>query len=456
MNDARPIESRVPADQGLSTLGLIMQLFGTLFGVLALIAVILFAFPDVDRKTLMLVGFALSGVRSLFHARAGAQLTHGHKSLDGKISHLAGIRRYILVAVAHTIAMVAIDIFGFGAPLRLAVAVGVGLLVWPAALAVMLSLPRLSRFDGALPLAEDKGFEGLAILMSIMGACGAIEWGALLVVALLTLRDTIGDFYGVLFLIAVAALFARSYLHVTAGLAGVRETNFARSVRTGNRYAIVGIAVSAIVAGILFLVSALENIHFVAYPLVACLGWLLLAWPLIVSRVVGERQLASLADNDVHYRAPDAGLTGLGWLLIANAMMTLSVLLPDLLAGPETTGINASLLHVLERLTLVSPSSIAWNVGIVAVELWAGIELVRMGSRFRLAATLYAIVAGAWTAYHSWPQMRSFEAMRHLEPEEILAYVPLATNLVLPIATFLLVRRRTAPTAQARYRPTPS
>ena len=446
MSDESP--SNVPRDQGLSTLGLIMQLFGTLSGVLALIVLVLVLLLGADNRGLAVVACVLTAVRSRFHADAGATLSAG----------FAGIRRYVNVALAHTVAMFAIDVIGFGASLRFALAGAVGLLVWPAALAVMIRMPRFSRFDRAVPLAQDKGFEGLAVLMTIMGATSTIQWGALLLVLLLSFRDIIelGDIYTVLFFIAVAALFVRSYVHVTAGLAGVRETDFARSVRLGNRYAIVGFAVSLIVTAILVFVAIRELPELWLFALIAGACWMWLAWPLIVRKFVGERQLASLADNDVHYRAPDAGLTGLGWLLIANGMMTLSVLLPDLVAGPEATGVSSAIAHFLAKLTLVEPSSIAWNLGIVAVELWAGIELVRMSGRFRLAATVFALVAGAWTVLHSSPQMFSLEAMRQLAPDDILAYVPLATNLVLPVATLLLVRRRTVALAQASYRPGPS
>ncbi|HEY4177342.1 MAG TPA: hypothetical protein VGM90_10935 [Kofleriaceae bacterium] len=445
MTDETP--SNVPRDQGLSTLGLIMQLFGTLSGVLALALIVILAALG-DLQWWGIIAFALTAVRSKFHADAGAKLPAG----------FAGIRRYIHVALAHTVAMFAIDVIGFGGSLRLAIAGAVGLLVWPAALAVMIRMPRFSRFDAAVPLAEDKGFEGLAILMSVMGMTSAIQWGALLLVMLLSLSDIIelGDIYTIMFMIAVAALFVRSYIHVTAGLAGVRETNFARSVRLGNRYSIVGFTVALIVTGILVFFAIFELPDFLFFALIACACWMLLAWPMIVRKFVGERQLASLADNDVHHRAPDAGLTGLGWLLIANGMMTLSVLLPDLVGGSDAVGASGVMVHFLAKLTLIDPTSVTWNLGLVAIELWAGIELVRMSSRFRLAATVYALATGAWATIHSWPPTSSFHALRHLAPEDIFVYVPVATNLVVPVATLLLVRRRTAPTAQARYRPDPS
>lgn len=435
MSDDR--ESNVPADQGLSTLGLIMQLFGTLSGVLALVLGALFLSIGDENKWLIVAGFAVSAVRSYFHARAGAELKSG----------FGGIQRYIVAALVQTVVMFAIDVIGFGAPLRIALAATAGLLVWPAALSVMIRMPRFSRFATAVPLAEDKGFEGLAILMSIMGGVGAIQWGGLLLVVLLSLGDIIefGDIYAYLFVIGVIALFIRSYIHVSAGLAGVRETNFARSVRLGNRYAIVGFTVALIVTGILVFIAIFEMPDVVLFAFIAGGCWMLLAWPLIVRRFVGDRQLASLEDDGAHHRAPDAGLTGLGWLLLTNGLMTLSFLLPEIIAGPA----GASIAHYFAKLTIVEPSALAWNIGICAVELWAGIELIRMSSRYQIAAIAYALVAGAWAVLHTSPQMLSFDAMRHLAPEDVLAYVPLLTNLVLPTATILLVRRKMTPTAQA-------
>ncbi|HEY4055161.1 MAG TPA: hypothetical protein VGM39_01090 [Kofleriaceae bacterium] len=440
MSDERP--SNVPADQGLSTLGLLMQLFGTLFGVLSLALIVLFFDLGDQHPWLLLIGFGVSAARAFVHARAGAELKSG----------FAGVRRYIVVAVLHTAVIVALDLVGVGTSLRGALAGAAGLLVWPAALAVMIRMPRFSRFDAGLPLAEDKGFEGLAILMAIMGAVGAIQWGAMLIVLLFSLPDIIelGDIYAYLFFAAVTALFIRSYVHVSAGLAGVRETSFARSVKLGNRYAIVGFAVSMIVTGILVFVAIFEMPDFSLFAMIACACWMLFAWPLIVRKFVGERQLASLADDDIHHRAPDAGLTGLGWLLVANGMLTLTFLLPNILAGSGSIGAFAGITHVAAKVVLVEPSAMAWNLGICAVELWAGIELVSMSSRLRIAATAYALVAGAWAVIHTSPQMLSFETMRHLAPEDVMDYVPLATNLVLPVAALLLVRRRTVPRAEAQ------
>ena len=41
-------------------------------------------------------------------------------------------------------------------------------------------------------------------------------------------------------------------------------------------------------------------------------------------------------------------------------------------------------------------------------------------------------------------------------PEAVLGFVPLAIQLVIPVATLLLVNRTLAPTARARFRPRPA
>jgi hypothetical protein len=40
---------------------------------------------------------------------------------------------------------------------------------------------------------------------------------------------------------------------------------------------------------------------------------------------------------------------------------------------------------------------------------------------------------------------------RHFAPEMVTMFIPLAINLVVPIATLLLVTRKTAPIATARF-----
>ena len=70
--------------------------------------------------------------------------------------------------------------------------------------------------------------------------------------------------------------------------------------------------------------------------LVTGVCWMLMAWPMIIRRFFSERQFADLLAGDdapIHRRAPDAGLTGLGWLLLAHAMFGATMLIPQLVLG---------------------------------------------------------------------------------------------------------------------------
>jgi hypothetical protein len=55
----------------------------------------------------------------------------------------------------------------FHVPMKLGLGIGLGMAVWPITLGVLLALPRFRRFNGALPVSEDKGFEGASILMTV-------------------------------------------------------------------------------------------------------------------------------------------------------------------------------------------------------------------------------------------------------------------------------------------------
>ena len=72
----------------------------------------------------------------------------------------------------------------FHVPGKIVLGIAGGLAVWPLTLAVLLALPRFRRFKDDLPLTEDKGFEGASILMTVLGLCGAIGTGTVLLVLL--------------------------------------------------------------------------------------------------------------------------------------------------------------------------------------------------------------------------------------------------------------------------------
>src|SRR4029077_10419221 len=109
-----------------------------------------------------------------------------------------------------------------------------------------------------------------------------------------------------------------------------------RSVELANRYANFGIISSFCAGGAIMLFIMSIAFDLTGLAVICGLVWMLMAWPLIVRRFFADRQFADLlagAEAPVHRRAPDAGLTWLGWLLIAHAVFTASFLIPTVLMG---------------------------------------------------------------------------------------------------------------------------
>jgi hypothetical protein len=205
-------------------------------------------------------------------------------------------------------------------------------------------------------------------------------------------------------------------------------------------------------AGALLIVTMMGAPNIAVIAMVAGICWMLMAWPMIIRRFFSERQFADLMAGDgtqLHRRAPDAGLTGLGWLLVAHAFFGATILIPQLVLGSDFGG------RYTEMLSFMGPSgarSLWWSVGLTTFQLWAGYELIRMSPHSRVIATVFSVVAAALTIYIMWPL---FDQMKHLgrflNPENMMVIIPLAIQLVIPVSVLLLVNRKIAPTARARF-----
>lgn len=456
------VDPGVPADQGLSALGLLMQLGGSLFAAIATLATFMMLITSGGRggdKALVLLVLGASITRSIFHRAAGTELLYGTRSLDQTQAPLAGVKRYILVALAQSALVFLVLAAKFGAPMKLSLGIGLGFIAWPLTLAVLLQLPRFKRFQTELPVSEDKGFEAASILMVVLGTCGVLGAGAFLIVML----DAGGRMMqgpGVLILLATILLVIRSCLHVQAGLSGLRETSVDRSVELANRYANFGV-ISAFCAGgsLLLLMMAMMRGRFDPTGLIVVVGlcWMLMAWPLIIRRFFSDRQFADLMAGDqanLHRRAPDAGLTGLGWLLFAHAIMSAALLVPQLLVPPES--MTRGMGEMMAMFGGGAMRSLWWSAGLIALQAWAGFELVRMSSTHRIVGTVYAIVAIIISVYLTWPVLQAMKHIGRMGPSAVTMFIPLAIQLVIPIATLVLVNRNVAPTARARFRTPPA
>lgn len=451
---------RVPADQGLTTLGLLMQLGGTLFAAYGSLMMLFFVFLPVGRtgeKGMILLAVALSVGRSAFHRLAGTELLYGRRTLDGVASPLTSLRRYIIVGLLHSVVVALILKSQLHVAGKVAFGLGLGLAVWPAVLGVLFALPRFRRFATEIPVPEDKGFEGVSIVMTVLGLCGALGTGAFLLLMLQAGGALLSQGPGVLLLVALVMLLVRSIFHVQAGLSGLRETNLDNSVAKANRYANFGVISSFCAAGAILVISMMGAMSIVMIAMVAGVCWLLMAWPLIIRRFYGERQFADLmaGDESTHRRSPDAGLTGLGWLLIGHAALSAAMLLPELVGGQDVTSME--FLRMSSFMAPMATKSLWFNVGMVAFQGWAGYELVRMSGPSRTIAIAYSIIVGALTIWIMYPILKQVAHIgRHFAPDTVTMFIPLAINLVVPVATLLLVTRKTAPVATARFVSKPS
>jgi hypothetical protein len=436
----RPVElpdPGVPADHGLSSLGLLMQLGGNVFAALAALLAFTWLLEAADETPRLVIVFGLSIARSMVHRAAGVQLLYGEGE-TGRGDRLAGIRRYVRLALAHTIAM-ALLAAQHGAAIEQVLALAAGLAAWPLVLGVIITRPRFARYRAGLPISEDKGFEGASILMAVLGACGLFLTVGWLVVVRQHPDRLLESGPGVVVVLAGVMLAVRAVTHLRAGLAGLRHTSVDHAVERANRYANFGVITAFCAGGALMVRAMSSEFDLRVLAAVCTLVWTLLTWPLIVRRFFADRQFADLLAGDeapLHRRSPDAGLTSLGWLLVAGATILLAASLWAVADGFEVPG---------------GTRSMWWPVGVAVLEGWAGVELVQGSRVARAVATACSIVALAVSVYVLWPVVEDLHRL-DLGPA-IWLLSPLALGLILPIATLLLVRRDLSPSARARFRP---
>lgn len=455
------VDAGVPADQGLSSLGLLMQLAGNVLAAYAgMIAFsMLFAVRGSGQTLWFFLIFGACIARSLVQRWAGAQLLYGNGGLEeGKVQRMAGIHKYVVVALAQTAVVAGLLYFKLHMPGKFVLALAAGLSLWPVTLAILVRLPRFKRFSDDLPLTEDKGFEGASILMTVLGTCGLVATGTLLLILLDLPGNMLTKGPGVLVVLSLGMLVVRSVLHVQAGLSGLRETSVDRSVELANRYANFGVISSFCFGGALLLAVMSLKMNILGLVAISAACWLLMAWPLIIRRFFSDRQFADLLAGDgapLHRRAPDAGLTGLGWLLFSHAIFSASLLVIELFSGE---GSNLRAEQMLSALGGGSGfRSVWWSVGSVVLQAWAGYELIRMSPQSRVIATIFGIVGAAVTIYINLPFIEALKSMRSFfGNSDALQLAPIAMGLIIPVATLVLVNRKIAPTARARFRKQPA
>jgi hypothetical protein len=445
----------IPADHGLATLGLVMQLAArTSSALVALVTTVVVIERPHRHLGWFLFASAFCIARSQLHRLAGRDLLYVRRTDQDQIADpFEATRTYIGFAVCQAIVIGLIAAFALGASRRTGAGIAAALALWPLVLAVVLRRPQLRALRTGIPLGEDRGLEGASVLMTVLGACGALSTGAI-VLALGGLPSRhLQHGWGVMLVVVFVLLLVRSCLHIRVGLAGLREASFDRPGELAGRYASFGVVSAFCVGGVLALLAMSERLAPEAIACVVVICSLLTAWPMLVKRYINHRQFAELLAGDrvLHRRAPDAGLTGLGWLLAGHAVLIASLLIVELTVQHRGIGRPLDdLLRLAAPLGGRSVADLSLAALIVVLELAAAVTLVRMSDHRRAIATVYALVAGGVALALAWPAARVLG--RHFDLSLVIRWVPAAVQIVIPAVTLALVHRAVAPVARARYR----
>ncbi|MBL4634887.1 MAG: hypothetical protein JKY56_13530, partial [Kofleriaceae bacterium] len=223
-------------------------------------------------------------------------------------------KRYILVGIVQSI-VVFFLLKNMDMPSDVSLYLLIVLLAWPTALGVMMLLPQFKLDSQELAHPEDMGFESVAVLMTIMGIAGSLIMG-LVVYSMVSSPIMRSEVPGILAILVGGMLLVRSIFHAQAGMRGISGIDSDRAMETANRYVQFGI-VSAIITGALFLLQMLmQSVHLASLVVAFGISYLLLIWPNILRTFIGDRNFALILNEETTTRrAPDTGLTALGWLL---------------------------------------------------------------------------------------------------------------------------------------------
>ena len=80
-----------------------------------------------------------------------------------------------------------------------------------------------------------------------------------------------------------------------------------------------------------------------------------------------------------------------------------------------------------------------------------------MSAHSRIVASVFGVVGAVVTVYINWPMIEALKQARgFMGKSDTLMLGPVALALIIPVATIVLVNRKIAPTARARFRQKPA
>lgn len=440
------------ADNGLSGLGLVMQLGGMLYlGLMAFITLATFIAGRGAQGTWVVLLLGVTGiVRSSLHFSAGKGLLSGRERTELGGGPLQPTMVYIWAALAQTVLVLLVFKAKLHMPGKQLFMLTAILAAWPLTLLAVVNTRRIQAFANRIPYAEDRGFEGVAIYMLLFGIMGAIFSG-MLVILLFELPEGAKGFEWMLLLVTAALLVVRSVVHARAGARGLTSVNpYAFSDATV-KYTSWGFGTAILAGCVIFIILMKNRGDASGMMLILLASYLLFAWPLIVRTFFQERSLMGLGTDPAEAefrRSPDRGMTALGWLLLALGVVGLASALPGALFGLEgnLANMRGAELFAQGDLAAAFGRSQWWSVVVGGVQVWAAFELINMTERWKSATMIYGAIATAVTLYVCLPL---FKQLQHMGEEALrggffqaLVFGQVALSLVVPIAAILLANRR--------------
>lgn len=242
--------------------------------------------------------------------------------------------------------------------------------------------------------------------------------------------------YGALVVLVILAFAGRSIVHVIVGVQASRGLRPAAFQARTFVY-VTAAVISAGVLALLLLAVLGGGAVLVFLLLLPCLAFALLTWPLALRSFAHHAVMTDIGEGEgtvAFGPAPDRGLTAFGYLLVFYGSSTLALALAQLLllpfAGPEGLGVLAA-----------APGGELWMVPIEAgLTLWAGIELVGMSARYRVATIAFGLASLAFLALR-WPLIADAEAQSFGAPLAFSALLA-AMMVAMPVMALVLSTRR--------------
>jgi hypothetical protein len=370
----------LPADAGLSSLGLLMRVGGAVGFWSSLIMVV--AATAMRGKMGVALVLLLGVGRSWMHMQAGRRL---QQSAPEAMKH---IWLYLGFALVHLVALLLIDA---PADLKRMLAMVFSMsLGWPLVVLGLVMRPAAKRVIDTVSnqrtriFAEDGGILGAAALMTAMGTVGVFVVG-LWSVTMISGGLMRAGFIGIIIAIIALAFLVRAALHALTGWRTLRAFNPTRFRMDCDRYFGVAVLTTVLIC-LLMLISSLQAglVGFISVVPVAALSML---WPSLVRNVGAVEVRPDLEDEPPPIRSSrDNGVVTLGMVLIGMVALSVGVL------WAARQGAQVSMGGLTQQPLWLSAISLA-------LTLWAGLECVGMTPRRKLATIIYLVSAVLGVGY---------------------------------------------------------